>query len=72
MIVEMRHRAIKIVGKKRTSRAALIPVRSEHEMIDQQLAAPVEQIGKRFPSRRRIERIILVNLHPWQGLAAHD
>src|SRR5690606_41992592 len=50
------------------SRAALIPVRSEHEMVDQQLAAPIEQIGKVFPPRRRIEHVILVDLHPRQGL----
>src|SRR5690606_13837969 len=50
------------------SRAALIPVRSEHEMVDQQLAAPIEQIGKAFPPRRRIEHVILVDLHPRQGL----
>jgi hypothetical protein len=39
---QVRERAVNMVGHERATRTALLPIRSEHEMIDNQLAAPGE------------------------------
>src|SRR5439155_19083128 len=46
--------------------AALAPVRAEHEMLDDQLAASLEQIGESFLTIRPVEDITLLDLDPGQ------
>ena len=43
-----------------------LPVRAEHEVVDDELAAPVEQVGERDLSLRRVEDVVLVDLDPGQ------
>jgi hypothetical protein len=42
---------------------------SQHEVVDHQLAAAVEQLGQRLFFPRGIEHIVLVQLDPGQGQA---
>jgi hypothetical protein len=42
--------------------AAFLPSRPEHEVLDEKLAAPGEQVGKCFPAVRPLENIGLVDL----------
>ena len=61
--------AVEVIGEQRAARTTLLPVRSEHEMIDDQLAAIAEQVGQRFFSIRPIEFVTLVYLQPGQRAA---
>jgi hypothetical protein len=45
-MVEMLSRSINLIGQKRAARAAFLPIRPEHEVVDDKLGASVEQIGK--------------------------
>jgi len=69
---QMRQRAVEVVGQERAAGAALVPVRSEHEVIDDQLAAAVEQVCERAAARRRGERVALVEPRPRQRPALCD
>lgn len=69
MMVEMHKRSIEMIREERAARASSLPIRTEHEVIDDQLAAAIEEIGKRFPAGRRIENIVFLDLHPGQGHA---
>src|SRR6266446_4585828 len=62
VVVLQVHEIAHVVGPERATDAALPPPGAEHEMIDDQLAAPVEQIGEGFPAVERVEDIFL--LHP--------
>jgi hypothetical protein len=50
------------VGQERARLAALIPVRVEHEVVDQQLTAVLEQAGQAGLAVRALEDVFLVNL----------
>ena len=54
--------AVDMIGQKRAAFAALLPSRSEHEMVDNQLAASIEQVGQPLLSVRAIELVLFVNL----------
>jgi hypothetical protein len=62
----MHHRAVEVIGEQRAARAALLPVRAEHEVIDDQLALAAEQIGERLLAVRGVEHVVLVDLLPRQ------
>jgi hypothetical protein len=55
-----------MIELERAADASLAPVRSEHEMLDDQLAASAEQIGEGFLPVRPIEDIGLLDLDPRQ------
>src|SRR5690349_7476092 len=55
-----------MVALERAADAALLLSRRQHEMLDDQLAAAVEQIGQGRLSGRRVERVGLVDLDPRQ------
>jgi len=63
---EMPVRAVKMIGQVRAAFATLLPPRAEHEMIDNELTASVEEIGQRFFPIRSFEQIFLVDLDPRQ------
>ena len=42
---------------------------AEHEVLHQQLAAAVEQVGERAPALGRVEDVVLVDAHPRQRAA---
>src|SRR5262249_15977448 len=60
------HEAAHMVGAKRAADATFLPPRPQHEMIDYQLAPPVEQFGYRLPAGECLEDIFLVDLDPGQ------
>jgi len=43
---EVGDHAVKMIGEQRTARAALLPIRTEHEMVDHQLAIFAEKLGQ--------------------------
>src|SRR5207248_5090630 len=51
-----------MIGQIRAAFATLFPARAEHEMINNQLAASLEQIGQRLFSVWSVEDILLVDL----------
>src|SRR5262249_39786431 len=55
-----------IVGPERAALAPGVPGRIEHEMLDDQLAAPVEQVAQGGLARRSLELIGLVDTLPRQ------
>src|SRR5262249_43799058 len=69
----MRESAGDMIGQERATRATFYPSRAEHEMIDDQLAASVEEVGERFLAVRPLEDVLLVDLDPGQfaPLGAH-
>src|SRR5580658_9247248 len=60
-----RHR-IEVVGQIGTALAALDPSRPHHEVIDDKLAAPVEEIGESLFAARPLEDILLLHALPRQ------
>jgi hypothetical protein len=43
--------------------AGFLPLRTEHEVINDELAFAVEQIGERFLAARGIENVVLFDLY---------
>src|SRR5207237_585401 len=52
--------AVKVIGQVRAALATFLPSRSEHEMINDQLAAILKKIGQRFFTIGSIENIFLM------------
>src|SRR5260221_6999937 len=65
-LLEVHDRPIDMVHLERAADASVGPVRAEHEMLDDQLAAASKQIGKRLLADRCIENIGLADLDPGQ------
>ncbi len=61
--------AVDMIGQKRAAFAALLPSRSEHEMVDNQLAASIEQVGQPLLSVWAIELVLFVDLEHRQPAA---
>ncbi len=61
--------AVGVVGHERAARAALLPARPEHEVLHQQLAAALEQVGERARALGRVEDVVLLDAHPGQRAA---
>lgn len=51
-----------LVGFGGTARAALVPVRREHEVVDEQLATSVEQVEQRGLAVRTLDDVLPVDL----------
>src|SRR5262249_14883529 len=64
-MMEMDRDAVEIVGPERARLASLFPIGAEHEVIDDQLGAPVEEIGERKGAIRPLELVGL--FHPLPG-----
>src|SRR4029078_7883060 len=62
----MHDHRIEIVGPERTMRAAGIPFRSKHEVVDEELASALKKIGQRFLSLRSVKHVSLLNFFPRQ------
>src|SRR4051812_19638284 len=63
-MLEMMICAIDMVAQKRAAGAAVVVSGRQHEVVHNKLAAPVKQIAQAPGSSGRLERIILVHLHP--------
>src|SRR5712692_9586016 len=58
--------AVEIVRPERAALAPLSPVRTEHEVIDDQLAAALEEIGQSLLAAGDVEDIVLLHSDPRQ------
>jgi hypothetical protein len=58
--------AIVGVGPERAAGATFVPVRAEHEVVDDELAAAGEQVRQRLLAVRAIKYIGLLDLDPGQ------
>src|SRR5581483_132607 len=63
---EMNDKAVIAVGPERAVRTAGAPARIEHEMLNNELAAPLEQIGQRFATICPVEHVVLGDPDPRQ------
>src|SRR5205823_4167816 len=70
VMIEMDDVVVEVVGPERTVRAARLPLRQEHEVIDDELTAAVEEIGQRLLSVRAVEKVVLLHTLPRQLAAA--
>src|SRR5918911_1497382 len=61
--------SVEVVGRERAADARDLVVWPEHEVIYEQLGAPVEQLGQRLRPVARLEAVGLVDPHPRQLLA---
>eukprot|EP01136_Pigoraptor_vietnamica_P030119 Opistho-1_new@88919 len=66
---QVRQHAVGVVGHEGATRAALFPVRAEHEVLHQQLASAFKQLGERAPAFQSFEDIVLLDAHPGQRTA---
>src|SRR4051812_47190866 len=62
----MLQRALDMIAFEGAANAAFRPVWSEHEVLDDQLAPPVEQLRQGDPAGGAVKGIALVDPHPWQ------
>jgi hypothetical protein len=53
-----------VIHVKGAAWAAFLPLRAEHEVVDDELASPFEQVGESFIAARRIEDIVLFDFNP--------
>src|SRR5262245_33919479 len=68
MISEMHRESVEAVRDRRTRRTSRRVVGPEHEVINEELRAPTEEIRQRGAALFGLESIRLVNPHPWQLL----
>src|SRR5207247_11438148 len=66
-VIEVDAETVEIVRPEGAVLAALVPVRGEHEVIDDELAPAVEKLRQRLPALRPVEDVLLVDLLPGQG-----
>src|ERR1041385_1946744 len=62
----MRKDAVDAVGHRRARRAADLVARPEHEVVDQQLGATVEELAARLLAVVGVEAVFLLDRHPRQ------
>src|SRR5580704_10477908 len=60
----MHQRAVRMVHVERATGATLLPIRTEHEVIDNELAFAIEEVGECFLATRGIENVVLLDLDP--------
>src|SRR5580700_1391916 len=60
----MRQRAVGVVHTEGAARATLLPIRAEHEVVDNELALAVEKIRERHFPARPVENVILLDFDP--------
>ena len=63
---QMHQGAADVIHLERAPDAPLGPVRAEHEVLDDKLAAAGEQVAERPRTVRRVEHVGLLYLDPWQ------
>jgi hypothetical protein len=63
---EVKRRAVEMICEIRATRASFTPIRSEHEVADDELAAPAEEIGQRYFAARPFEDVVLLDPDPGQ------
>src|SRR5262249_32815188 len=66
VVMQVLEQSLEMVDFQGATHALRDLVWSHHEVLDEELTAPVEQFGKRDLAFRRIENVFLLNLHPRQ------
>ena len=56
-----------LVDEHRATVAARILVRPEHEVVEEQLRATLEEVEQAGLAVGSLERVVLVDQHPWQA-----
>jgi len=69
MVLKMREDAVDVIDRERAADALRDRTRSHHEVLDEQLAATIEQAGQCHFAVRRIENVFLLHFDPWQVAA---
>lgn len=69
MVIEVNERPIDVIGQEGTAWAAHFPFGTEHEVVNDELAAIAKETGKRLFTVWAVEDVILLNLDPGQRLA---
>jgi hypothetical protein len=62
----VREYAVHGVGDRRVHRATSVIARPEHEVVNQKLGSPVEQLAERLLAVVRIQAVVLLQPHPRQ------
>src|SRR5262245_32657011 len=55
-----------LFGAGRAARAAVLPVRIEHEVVDDQLGSALEHVDESRRTVRTVEDVVLLDLDHWQ------
>ena len=63
-MLEMLPGGIDMIADERAAGTTLVPTRTEHKVVDDQLAAAIEQIGQSAFAVRPLEHILLFHLDP--------
>src|SRR3954447_27005619 len=74
MAVEVGDGAVEVIGDEGAAGASRVLLvdpepEAEHEVVDEQLGAAVEELGKGLLPAVRLEDVLLLELHPGQLLA---
>ena len=69
MVSEVNGEPVEAVCDRRAGGAAGAVVGAEHEVVDEHLRAPSEQVRKRFVALIRLEAVLLVDADPGELLA---
>jgi hypothetical protein len=64
--VQVREHTVHGVGDRRIDRATGLIARAEHEVVDEQLRSPVEQLDERLLAVVRVEAVLLLDAYPGQ------
>ena len=64
MVLEMGKDSVDVIDFERAADTLCHLPRCHHEVLDEKLAAPVEQLGQRDLAFRCVENIFFVDLHP--------
>src|SRR5579883_523425 len=68
VVRQVNREAVEAVRNHRAGGAARRPVGSEHEMVDEELRAPAEEVGERGAPAIGLEAVLLLDLDPGQLL----
>jgi hypothetical protein len=64
--VQVREDAVDRVGDRRVDRAARFVARAEHEVVDEELRSPLEELAERLSPLGGVKSVVLVHRHPGQ------
>src|SRR6516164_1792063 len=65
-MLQMHRYAVEVVGPERAMRTTCLPCRIEHEVINDQLAAAVQQLRQALPAVGSFEYVVLLDALPRQ------
>src|SRR3954462_9631563 len=69
VVLQVYGEAVEAIGDRRARRAAARVLGSEHEVVDEELRAPTEEVGQRRGAGFGLEAIVLLDGDPGQLLA---